>query len=710
MASNAVTHDYEKPECKFCSSWKKYFYNRIFMMGFITAVGLIALSTSLTTYLKKSSQKMYPQYLKNRTFKIDPVDAVFLKDGYEFQFVSGSIHYFRIPRMYWMDRLYKAKCMGLDTVQIDIPWNFHEREEKQYTFDGMADVESFITNAEQNGLLVIVRIGPYIGSDWALGGLPPWLLRKHPHIRMRSSSPVFLTAVEDWFNVLLPKLKKHLYHNGGPIIMVQVENEYGSYAACDRDYLAALNAMVTHHLGSESIISTVDVGTKQHLLCGSPFTGNLATVSFGPYKGDPDDKFVALYEFQPDAPWVNSEYYTGWMDHWGYFHYYTNPKVFTERLVQLLSYSPRVSVNIYMCHGGTTFGFWSGAVSNPYSSQISSYDYGAPITEAGDITDFYHQLRQALYELKNVSMPEAPANVSKVAYNSIDLTLVTHMLAETTEGITATVPWSMEAVKQYEGFMLYRTQFYYRPGDTVRLKFREISDYAYVYTASVTFSTLVFHGAVSRNDKTLVLPLKMKYNTTDLVILVENAGYVTYEPKSYNDRKGILGPVSADGKELLGWTMRPVCLTMESHHSCTSTLSQRVKAKLSGESQTSYDYPETPALSWPISGSIFAGILNITAEVDMADTFVQPLNFTRGVVIVNNHTVGRYNQALGPQLRVYVPKSFLHLGQNIFILIELDSLWLNETMSAVPNPEGSTYPLLFDDQMRWQSLRNRTDQ
>ncbi|TGZ60592.1 hypothetical protein CRM22_008455 [Opisthorchis felineus] len=682
--------------------------NRIFVGAFICTVGVIVVSSTVTAYFKTRARKLYSTNLINRTFEIDTLNDVFVKDNEEFQFISGSIHYFRIPRIYWLDRLQKARALGLDAVQIDIPWNFHERKEGEYTFDGMADVEHFIFTAQQQGLLVICRIGPYIGSDWSLGGLPPWLLYRYPHIKMRSSSAEFLAPVKRWFDVLLPRLKEHLYHKGGPVIMIQIENDYGSYAACDADYMGALNALVRQHLGPEVIVSTVDVGTKNHLKCGSPFKLNLATINFGPYKGEPDDRFLELFEFQPETPWVNSEYYTGWMDHWGYPHFQTEPKVFIDRLLDLLYYSPRISVNIYMFHGGTNFGFWNGAVDRPYSSQVSSYDYNAPLSEAGDITDFYIDLRQAILTFKNTSGMEVPRNTTKIAYDTIPMYLVSHLIEHVTGGSSAMVTVSMEAMEQYTGFMLYRTEFYRDAGQPVRLKFKDVADYAYIYTTSVNLDTLVFHGAISRNDRSLVFYFKPKFNTTDLLVLVENAGYATYNPKFYNDRKGIIGPVSADGRELLGWSFMPVCLNAESHSKCNWTLVDKITEKFISNVQKTAEQQNGGKRSWPTSGSIFAGILNIESFERLADTFVQPLNFTRGVLLVNNEVVGKYNQALGPQLRVYVPKNFLRVGTNIFILIELDSLWLNETMTSVKRSVGVSYPLLFDVQMQWHRTRDRS--
>ncbi|OON20789.1 glycosyl hydrolase family 35, partial [Opisthorchis viverrini] len=469
----------------------------------------------------------------------------------------------------------------------------------------------------------------------------------------------FLAPVKRWFDVLLPRLKEHLYHKGGPVIMIQIENDYGSYAACDTDYIGALNALVREHLGPEVLVSTVDIGTKNHLKCGSPFKLNLATINFGP-SGDTVGLFnrnLELHAFTDNCHYsisqVNSEYYTGWMDHWGYPHFQIEPKVFIDRLLDLLYYSPRIS-------------------------------------------------------FKNTSGVEVPRNTTKIAYDAIPVYLVSHLIEHVTGGSSAMVTVSMEAVQQYSGFMLYRTEFYRDAGQPVRLKFKDVADYAYIYTTSVNLDTLVFHGAISRNDRSLVFYFKPKFNTTDLLILVENAGYTTYNSKFYNDHKGIIGPVSADGRELLGWSFMPVCLNAESHSKCNWTLVDKITEKFISDVQKTSEQQIGGKRSWPTSGSIFAGILNIESFERLADTFVQPLNFTRGVLLVNNEVVGKYNQALGPQLRVYVPKNFLHVGTNIFILIELDSLWLNETMTSVNRSVGISYPLLFDVQMQWHRTRDRS--
>ncbi|KAA0184652.1 Beta-galactosidase [Fasciolopsis buskii] len=522
---------------------------------------------------------------------------------------------------------------------------------------------------------------------------------------MRTSDTNFMNAVAKWFGLLLPRLRPHLYENGGPIIMIQIENDYGDYPACDRSYMASLNSLIQKHLGQNVIVTTVDVGIKSALRCGSPFSINLATISFGPYDGDPDDKFTSLSEFQPDAPWVNSEYYTGWMDHWGFPHFYVSQKHFIDGLMKLMAYSPRVSVNIYMFHGGTNFGFWNGAIDRPYSAQSTSYDHNAPVSEAGDTTEFYRKLQQALHQRKNISVPEAPQNVTKRVYETIKLRLVSHMVSHTAEGVSSKFPLSMESLGQYEGFILYRTPFYRTVGQSVRLKFKEIADYAYIYTANSATGSIFFHGTVSRNDRSLVFFFKTEFNTTDLLIMIENAGYIAYATKTFKDTKGIRGPISADGKEILGWSMLPICLTPKNHWKCNQPMSQAVQSVMSAGLSPSTTNQEV--MFWPIEGGIFAATLNISTPAELADTFVKPVNFTRGILIVNDEVIGRYNQALGPQLRVYLPKSALRVGINVFIVVELDSLWLNGTMVGGPMFEGAAYPLEFDNQMHWHTKRRR---
>ncbi|CAL8069024.1 unnamed protein product [Calicophoron daubneyi] len=673
-----------------------------FSLGLVATVVLVGAFASAIVLFSafSTSSRITPQAYtiyeqKNgRNFSINHEDGVFSKDGEEYQIVSGSVHYFRTPPMYWEDRLSKIKAAGIEVIQTDVPWNFHEREDGQFYFEDIADLELFIYTAHRYDLLVIVRIGPYIGSDWSMGGLPPWLLRKYPHIRMRTSDKAFLVAVYKWFDVLLPKLKLHLYESGGPVIMIQIENGYGSFRACDRNYIGALNSMVRKKLGQNIIISTVDVNSRQALKCGSPLASNLATVSFGKFSGDADEKFTKLFEFQPNAPWFNSEYYTGWVDHWGLQRVKSSPEQVMLGLVKLITYSPRISVNIYMFHGGTTFGLWSAASSRPFITQSTSYDFNAPISEAGDTTPLYFMIRDAMARIKNISLPRVPENIPKTAYPEVRVQPVSHLLSETSEGILSRMPLSMEATGQYDGFLIYRIPFHRLADQVVRLKFKDLADYAYVYTANATLDIMAYHGSLSRTDKTLVFHFRTKFVTSDLLILVENAGYTTSYSEFITDPKGITGPVSADGRELTGWTMSSVCLTREPTKPCDTPLSEEMDKRL----QDTFS-GEIPRKKYWQVGSIHAGYLTVESSTALADTFVRPVDFKRGILIVNSHVVGRYNQLFGPQLCLYVPKEFLHVGRNIFIVIELDGLQDSETASTDQVPEGKVSILTFHKKM-----------
>uniref|UniRef100_A0A8C9FFT7 Galactosidase beta 1 n=1 Tax=Pavo cristatus TaxID=9049 RepID=A0A8C9FFT7_PAVCR len=288
------------------------------------------------------------QNIPQRTFGIDYDCNCFVKDGHPFRYISGSIHYSRVPRYYWKDRLLKMKMAGLDAIQTYVPWNYHEPQMGVYDFSGDRDLEYFLQLASETGLLVILRAGPYICAEWDMGGLPAWLLEKES-IVLRSSDSDYLTAVEKWMGVLLPKMKPHLYQNGGPIIMVQVENEYGSYFACDYDYLRSLLKIFRQHLGDEVVLFTTDGASQFHLKCGA-LQGLYATVDFAP----------------------------GWIQLF----------IWQNRLQAQETHSKIDLSNFFF--------FCICGANMPYMSQPTSYDYDAPLSEAGDLTEKYFALREVI--------------------------------------------------------------------------------------------------------------------------------------------------------------------------------------------------------------------------------------------------------------------------------------------------------------------------
>ncbi|NXR79253.1 BGAL galactosidase, partial [Pycnonotus jocosus] len=355
------------------------------------------------------------QNVPERSFEIDYDSNCFVKDGKPFRYISGSIHYSRVPSYYWKDRLLKMKMAGLDAIQTYVPWNYHEPRMGTYDFFGGRDLEYFLQLANDTGLLVILRAGPYICAEWDMGGLPAWLLEKKS-IVLRSSDSDYLEAVERWMGVLLPKMRPYLYQNGGPIIMVQVENEYGSYFACDYNYLRFLLKLFRQHLGDEVVLFTTDGASQFHLKCGA-LQGLYATVDFAP-GGNVTAAFLAQRSSEPKGPLVNSEFYTGWLDHWGHRHSVVPAETIAKTLNEILARG--ANVNLYMFIGGTNFAYWNGA-NMPYMPQPTSYDYDAPLSEAGDLTEKYFVLRKVIGMYKQLPEGLIPPTTPKFAYGKVRL-------------------------------------------------------------------------------------------------------------------------------------------------------------------------------------------------------------------------------------------------------------------------------------------------
>ncbi|CAH8638785.1 unnamed protein product [Schistosoma guineensis] len=589
-----------------------------------------------------------------------------MKDDAPFQYVSGSIHYFRIPEQYWHDRLLKMKAAGLDAIQIYVPWNFHQPENDVYDFDGDRNLGRFLELASSLDLLVIARVGPYICAEWDFGGLPAWLLRFNPLMKLRSSDPEYMKFVTMWFNVLLPSMKRFLYENGGPVIMVQLENEYGSYSTCDETYLKELYNLARSHLGENIIIFTSDGPSNSLLKCGSSDKRYLATVNFGPTTAPVLEVFKVLEDFRQNQPWVNSEYYVGWLDVWGGDHHITNPEWAVDGLNHLISYSMRVNVNMYMFHGGTNFGFWNGG-ARPESS-ITSYDYDAPISEAGDITRKYMIIRDLLFRRKGTEPPALPRNTTKISYGRVNMKFESHLLENKAPVTHSAFPLIMESLRQYDGFMIYSVTVTVPRNGSIFLEFFGISDIAHIYTGDKS-GHYTFHGSIRYKNRTF--QLNNMHDVSNLTIIAENAGHINYGSNMYSDVKGITGPVILNGKELRDWTMIPI----RDPFAIVST--NKMKHFLSEK-------------KWPVPGSIYHGAFIVE---DLGDTFIQPDSFVRGIISVNGHHVGRFDQQQGPQFRLYVPKTFLKLGRNHITITELRG----------PIKDNAHHVhITFHDQMLWK--------
>ncbi|VDL83881.1 unnamed protein product [Schistocephalus solidus] len=323
------------------------------------------------------------KFLTTRSFSIDTKNGTFLKDDAPFRYVSGSLHYFRIPQIYWMDRLIKAKAAGLNAIQIYIPWNFHEPFPGKYVFYGNHDVVKFISMAHDVGLLVLVRAGPYICAEWDFVSCFFSLCKE------QASANKFLGPVIRWFQQLFPRLHPYLYENGGPIIMIQLENEYGSYVTCDQDYLSTLYEFARYQLGPNVILYTTDGPSMNDLKCGSSDRRLFTTIDFNVSEASlPFSVFKLLCRRAPVTSFLNS---LAFLDDSMLLNRTASARRFTS-LVFLLPFS-------YMFHGGSNFGFWSGGPSASNAAITTSYDYDAPISEAGDITTKYIMLRDLIFKV-----------------------------------------------------------------------------------------------------------------------------------------------------------------------------------------------------------------------------------------------------------------------------------------------------------------------
>jgi beta-galactosidase len=313
---------------------------------------------------------------------------------------------------YWEDRLIKLKACGLNTVEIYVPWNFHEPVEGEFNFQFMADVIRFIQLADEQGLFVIVRPSPYICAEWEFGGLPAWLL-KEDHMRLRCSHPTYLAKIDAYYDVLIPKFIPYLCTNGGPIIAMQIENEYGSYGN-DKFYMEYLKKSIMNR-GVDVLLFTSDGYTDSNLQGGTLLPDVLATVNFG---SRADEAFGKLLEYQPNKPLVCMEFWNGWFDHWAKEHHVRAPEDAADALDQMLKAG--ASVNFYMFHGGTNFGFYNGANDlGKYESTVTSYDYDALLNESGDITEKYMAVREVIAKYAEVEEITLPATIAKKHFGEV---------------------------------------------------------------------------------------------------------------------------------------------------------------------------------------------------------------------------------------------------------------------------------------------------
>ncbi|KAM7407558.1 hypothetical protein PAMA_003331 [Pampus argenteus] len=585
----------------------------------------------------------------DKSFSIDYKNNCFLKDGKPFQYISGSIHYSRIPRYYWKDRLVKMYMTGLNAIQVYVPWNFHETVQGVYNFTGDHDLEHFLNLANQTGLLVILRPGPYICAEWEMGGLPAWLLNK-PNIILRSADTDYLQAVSGWLAVLLPKMRPWLYINGGNIISVQVENEYGSYFACDYNYMRHLQTLFRLFLGEDTVLFTTDGNTDKEMACGS-LEGLYATIDFGT-ANNITDAFARQRRFEPQGPLVNSEFYTGWLDHWGEQHAVVDAQKVSRVLAEMLTMG--ANVNMYMFEGGTNFGYWNGADhDNRFRSVVTSYDYDAPLSEAGDPTEKLLAIRDVIKQFREVPSGPMPPATPKFAYGLVTLRKVGNIssLLKTLSPlgpVQSQYPLTFEVMKQYYGYMLYQTTLPRDLSEPTPLitPLNGVHDRAYVSVNGV------FQGLLER-DTTLVMNVTGQQGDT-VDILIENMGRVNFGSK-INDYKGLLSNLILGKDILTNWKIYRL----------------DIDGAIAGgwpHSDGRQSSQAPPDKEPTVGPAFYMGTLQPNGLAQ--DTFLKLNEWTKGQVWINGMNLGRYWPARGPQQTLYIPGPLLSttLPNNITVL------------------------------------------
>lgn len=567
----------------------------------------------------------------------------FMLDGKPFMVKAAELHYPRFPRQYWDHRIKMAKALGMNTICLYVFWNTHEPRPGEFDFTGQNDLRHFVELCEANGMYVILRPGPYVCAEWEMGGLPWWLL-KDKDIELRSNDPRFLSAVDRFEDAVAAQVADKTIQRGGPIIMVQVENEFGSYGK-DKEYVGNIRDMLRRHYG--------DVAMFQ---CdwSSNFLDNglddlVWTLNFGT-GSDIDAQFEPLREARPEAPLMCSEFWSGWFDKWGASHETRPADEMIANIDEMLSKD--ISFSLYMTHGGTNWGHWAGANSPGFAPDVTSYDYDAPINEQGSPTEKYRLLRETLggHLADGESLAEVPVAIPTMAVPRFELTEFAPLFENLPTPVLSDTVINMESLDQGFGSVLYRTKLPALAEGTV-LTVAEPHDYAQVFVDGCLV------GVLDRREGETQLRLPAVEAGLELNILVEALGRINFG-RGLKDFKGITAEVtvsSPDGTELtkLGdWEIYPL-----------------------PDEKGFYDAMKFGALPSADDGMMPRGVYRGTFTLpdtgdSQPDTFLDFSEWGKGLVYVNGHPLGRIWQ-IGPQQTLYTPGCWLRAGENEVLVFDI---------------------------------------
>jgi len=557
-------------------------------------------------------------------------DSAFLLDGKPFQMISGEMHYPRIPREAWRQRMKMAKAMGINTIGTYVFWNLHEPQKGKFDFSGNNDIAAFVKTAKEEGLWVVLRPSPYVCAEWEFGGYPYWL-EKEKGLTVRSLEPQYIKEYETYINQVGRQLAPLLVTHGGNIIMVQVENEYGSYGS-DKAYLD-MNRKIFINAGFNGILYTCDPSQDVAKGCLPGLFPAVNGVS------DPTAmKAIVRRNNNGKGPFYMAEWYPAWFDWWGEKHHTVPAAEYVTQLDNTLAAG--ISINMYMFHGGTTRGFMNGANcydSSYYQPQISSYDYDAPLDEAGNATDKFMQFRSVISKHlpAGVTLPDVPAAKKTIAIASIPLKQVTSIFNILPQAKSSVKPLTFEDLSQDYGYVLYRTTV--NGNQSGLLKIKELRDYGIVFVNGKR------QGITDRMVKKDSLFITLPAGKATIDILVENLGRINFGPNLLKNKKGITEQVTFNGQELKGWQQYSLPF-------------ENIKAVSFAKNQTTADAPVLKKGSFELK--------------ETGDTYLDMSNWGKGCVWINGHNLGRYWE-IGPQQTLYVPVEWLKKGTNEVVVLEL---------------------------------------
>ncbi len=593
-------------------------------------------------------------------------DKTFLLNGQPFIVKAAEVHYPRIPRPYWEHRIQMCKALGMNAVCIYIFWNIHEQREGQFDFTGNNDVAEFCRLAQKNGLYVIVRPGPYVCAEWEMGGLPWWLLKKKD-IRLRERDPYFMERVKIFEEKVGEQLKPLTIQNGGPIIMIQVENEYGSYGE-DKPYVSEIRDCLRSIYGKELSLFQCDWSSnfEKNGLDDLTWTMNFGTGA------NIDQQFRRLGELRPNAPKMCSEFWSGWFDKWGARHETRPAKDMVEGMDEMLSKD--ISFSLYMTHGGTSFGHWAGANSPGFAPDVTSYDYDAPINEYGKDTPKFWELRKMMEKYndgkKMPNVPKAPMPIITVP--KFELTEFAPFMAAMTKPVNG-APKTFEEMDMGWGTMMYSTRLPEITSQSVLSG--EFHDFAQVFIDNK------YIGKIDRvkNEKSLTIPAVKK--GAELIIIVEGMGRINFG-RAIKDFKGIVGNVTlTTEKDDIEMVLTPKnwmnVAIPDDYQTAVKTLDmvkgvndQVAAGKVKGSVPAlafTQGYEGSKKLGDIMKPGYHRGYFTLKK---VGDTFLNFETWGKGQVYVNGHAMGRI-WSIGPQQTLYVPGCWLKKGKNEIIVLDI---------------------------------------